>query len=224
MTCGEAQDRLDDYVDGLLPEALLHEMELHLDQCAACRREESQLRSLLDHAADLPREIKPGRDLWPAIAARIGDEEAGGAEVPGQAARAWTSPAALAAAAAVLLAVATLVTQGGRGPTPNATEPAATAAQPAAAGETAHVQQAETEYLRATGQLMDALNTKRGALSPETLRAVDENLRTIDDAVRQVRAALEKDPGNRQLTQMLASTHQKKLDLLLRLLRLSSRI
>jgi negative regulator of sigma E activity len=224
MTCGEAQDRLDDYVDGSLPEARLHEMELHLDQCPACRGEESRLRRLLDHAAALPREMKPGRDLWPAIAARIGAEEAGGAEVPGRTARAWTSPTALAAAAAVLLAVATLVTQGGRWGTGNQTEPAATAAQPAAAGDTAHVQQAETEYLRATGQLMDALNTKRGALSPETLRSVDENLRTIDDALRQVRAALEKDPGNRQLTQMLASTHQKKLDLLLRLLRLSSRI
>jgi hypothetical protein len=223
MTCGEAQDRLDDYVDGSLPEAQLHEMELHLDQCAACRGEESRLRRLLDQAAALPREMKPGRDLWPAIAGRIGEEEAGGAEAPGRAARAWTSPAALAAAAAVLLAVASLVTHGGRGRTGGPGEPAATA-QPAAAGDTAHVQEAETEYLRATGQLMDALNTKRGSLSPETLRAVDENLRTIDDAVRQVRAALEKDPGNRQLTQMLASTHQKKLDLLLRLLRLSSRI
>jgi negative regulator of sigma E activity len=224
MTCGEALERLDDYVDGSLPEALLHEMELHLDQCAACRTEESHLRRLLREAAALPREMKPARDLWPTIAARIGEEQAGGAEASERTTRPWTRPAALAAAAAVLLAVATLMTQGGRRPTPSATEPAATAAQPAAGGETAHVQQAETEYLRATGQLMDALNTRRGSLSPETLRAVDENLRTIDEAVRQVRAALEKDPGNRQLTQMLASTHQKKLDLLLRLLRLSSKI
>ena len=223
MTCGEAQDRLDDYVDVSLPEAHLHEMELHLDQCAACREEESRLRRLLDQAAALPREIEPRRDLWPAIAARL-EGEAGESEVPGRAALSWRSPVALAAAAAVLLAVATLVTQGGRVGTGVHGEPAATAAQPAAAGDTAHVQQAESDYLRATGQLMDALNTRRGSLSPETLRAVDENLKTIDDALRQVRAALEKDPGNRQLTQMLASTHQKKLDLLLRLLRLSSKI
>jgi hypothetical protein len=71
---------------------------------------------------------------------------------------------------------------------------------------------------------MEALNARRDSLSPETLKAVDENLKTIDDALRQVREALDKDPGNRQLTLMLASTHQKKLDLLLRLLRLSSQI
>jgi hypothetical protein len=223
MRCAEAQDRLDDYVDGTLPQAQLHEMELHLAECAACRGEESRLRRLLDQAAALPRDMKPGRDLWPAIAARL-EEGAVGAEAPERAARSWRSPVALAAAAAVLLAVAALVTKGGRVGIGVAEQPAAPVAQPAAAGERAHVQEAETEYLRATGQLMDALNTRRGSLSPETLRAVDENLRTIDDALRQVRAALEKDPGNRQLTQMLASTHQKKLDLLLRLLRLSSKI
>ena len=43
-------------------------------------------------------------------------------------------------------------------------------------------------------------------------------------ATRQLRGALDKDPGNPQLSKMLASTQQKKLNLLLRLIRLSSQI
>jgi len=220
MTCKDVLGKLDDYVDGALREAQLQEIELHLAGCAACREEEARLRRLLDLASALPQEIRPRRDLWPAITARLesADEISRERETP----RFWARPAWLAAAAALLFAVASLVTQmrevkrvdPGEGPT--------SVAQPVSG--TGQAQQAEIEYLRATGQLMEALNARRDSLSPETLKAVDENLKTIDDALRQVREALDKDPGNRQLTLMLASTHQKKLDLLLRLLRLSSQI
>jgi len=40
MTCDEAVDRIDDYVDGALDEAAFQEMELHLAGCAECRAEE----------------------------------------------------------------------------------------------------------------------------------------------------------------------------------------
>jgi hypothetical protein len=58
----------------------------------------------------------------------------------------------------------------------------------------------------------------------EDAKALDENLLRIDASLREVRDALDKDPQNPKLTRMLASTHQKKLDLLLRLIRLSSQI
>ena len=50
--------------------------------------------------------------------------------------------------------------------------------------------------------------------------AVDENLAVIDEALKEIRDALDKDRGNPKLTSMLASTHQKKLDVLLRLVKL----
>jgi hypothetical protein len=221
MTCKDVLGKLDEYVDGTLPEAQLQEIELHLAGCAACREEEARLRRLLDLASALPQEIRPRRDLWPAITARLesADEPSPERETP----RFWARPAWLAAAAALLFAVASIVTQMRDVKPVDPVEGPTGVAQPAVSG-TGYAQQAEIEYLRATGQLMEALNARRDSLSPETLKAVDENLKTIDDALRQVREALDKDPGNRQLTLMLASTHQKKLDLLLRLLRLSSQI
>jgi negative regulator of sigma E activity len=221
MTCEDVLGKLDDYVDGTLPEAQLQEIELHLAGCAACREEESRLRRLLDLASALPQEIRPRRDLWPAITARLESDDEPSRERGTR--RFWARPVWLAAAAAVLLAVASIVMQmrevkpGDPGAVPTSV------AQPEVSG-TGHAQQAEMEYIRATGQLMEALDARRDSLSPETRKAVDENLKTIDEALRQVREALEKDPGNRQLTLMLASTHQKKLDLLLRLIRLSSQI
>ena len=45
MTCNEAEDRLDDYVDGALAESEFQEMELHIASCAACREQERRLRA-----------------------------------------------------------------------------------------------------------------------------------------------------------------------------------
>jgi hypothetical protein len=157
----------------------------------------------------------PARDLWPGISARITARRRPWATL---ASRPW----ALAAAAAVLVALGVVA---GRLGGPSAVGPQASlpGARPASV-ETGHIRDAEKEYARATADLMEALRTRRAALSPETLNAVEANLKTIDEALEELHAALEKDPENRKLTQMLASTHQKKLDLLLRLLKLSSRI
>jgi hypothetical protein len=219
MTCADVLDRLDDYEDGTLSEAELHAIEMHLAGCDACRAAAARSRALLEKAASAEREMDPPRDLWPGIASRIAAEREPAASR--RARRFLSHPTGLAAAAAVLIALASILVRRGSEPTPT---PGASTTAVSAKGGSGHVEAAEVDYIRATGQLMDALNARRSSLSPETQNAVDENLRVIDNALRQVRDALEKDPGNRQLTRMLASTHQKKLDLLLRLLKLSAQI
>jgi hypothetical protein len=82
--------------------------------------------------------------------------------------------------------------------------------------------QAETEYGRATDALKAALDTRRGSLSPETLRTVDQDLRVIDAALDSLRSALAKEPGNEELSRLLISTHQRKLDLLQHVTRLTN--
>ena len=223
MTCDEVQGLIDDYVDGALTGEGLHAVELHVASCAACQEEERQVRVLIARASALPREKAPTRDLWPGIAARLTEGRGAGAGWYGVRRFLISRPAGLAAAAAVVLAVLSALvgrpTGGGTAPSPTGSiENVSTAGTPAP------VLAAETDYVRATGQLMEALNGRRSGLSPETVKAVDDNLKTIDDALRQIRVALDKDPGNRQLSKMLASTHQKKLDLLLRLLKLTSQI
>jgi hypothetical protein len=225
MKCEEARERLDDYVDGALPEAEFQEVELHVAGCPACRAEEEALRKLLAQASGMPREMQPARDLWSGIRERIATPGKVSprlrSERPGT--RWWTFGSLAAAAAVVIALVSTLTDDGG--PKPSQQTGGTGVAQPAGAGAPgAPMQQAETEYMRATGQLMEALNARRGSLSPETQAAVGKNLQAIDEGLRELREALDKDPGNPQLNKMLASTQQKKLNLLLRLIRLSSQI
>jgi predicted anti-sigma-YlaC factor YlaD len=220
MTCEEATDRLDDYVDGILAREDLHAVELHLADCAACAEEERSLRALLARTAALPREMSPSRDLWPGIAERITAVRSRPARPVVRRIWSW-SPALLAAAAAVVVALGGLARvwqpAPGRQAVTGAVHEAAWTTDPALLA-------AEREYARATAQLMAALDAQKGTLPPETMASVEKDLTTIDAALRQVRGALRQDPDNAQLSHMLASTHQKKLDVLQRVVRLSSQI
>lgn len=75
MTCDEIHERLNDYVDGLIPDEEISRLEAHLDRCSRCQEDLRRLRSLLTSAGALPKSLSPGRDLWPSISARIGQQE-----------------------------------------------------------------------------------------------------------------------------------------------------
>jgi len=81
---------------------------------------------------------------------------------------------------------------------------------------------AEQEYERAASELLAAIQDRRQSLSPQTLANVERNLAVIDQALNEVRAALGRDPGNKDLTRMLVSAHRKKVDTLRRVVRLST--
>ena len=81
---------------------------------------------------------------------------------------------------------------------------------------------AEREYERATAQLLAALASRRDALPAETAQALDANLRAIDQALVDVRAAVRADPTNPHLNHLLASTHQRKVETLRRVVKLTT--
>jgi hypothetical protein len=216
MTCKDAIERLDDYVDGALSVQQAGDLERHLETCAECRRQERSLRELLEQAAVLPKRLQPGRDLWPGIAERIREPRR---VVPIR--RRWRpvlwNPA-LAAAALLLIALSSAVTaflmRGSRGPAEVAESPSAMP-QPAAMGTASDaIGDAEQEYERAAQALLASLEARRDSLSPETVMIVERNLEAIDAALRDVRRALEEDPGNPGLVRMLASTHRKRIRVL----------
>ena len=218
MTCTEIQDRLNDYVDGALPEAEFQEMELHLAGCAECRAEERLLRTLLAQAAALSEERLPRRDLWPEIAVRL-DGGALGSALWSRVST-WTG---LAAAAAVVLVLGVLLKRpGGPGSDPGA---GGTAGQgmvkPVAASPETGLIDAERDYLRATEELMAVIEARRDSLPPATREALTRNLQTIDQALQEIREALAKEPSNAQLNHLLASTHRKKVDVLRRVVKLT---
>jgi len=221
MTCAETRDRLDDYVDGALGGAELHEVELHIAGCAECAGEERELRVLLAAAAALPSQMHPARDLWPGIAERIAATRRPAAPAVR---RPWSwSPALLAAAAAVLVALGATLARVWP-PATGAPQAGTGVAQEAAWTTDPSLLAAEREYGRATDQLMVELQARKASLPPATMAAVEKDLMTIDAALRQVRDALRQEPGNAQLSHMLASTHQKKVDVLQRVVRMSTQI
>jgi anti-sigma factor RsiW len=221
MNCPQIDERLDDYVDGALGAPAASEIEAHLRGCALCRDREQRLRQVLAHAAALPRSVAPPRDLWPDIARRLARE------------RSWSwrsvglRPAVLAAAATVVVALAAALWSGRAPQAVRTVEiPAAsprTALVPVAAGVSDPVlAEAEREYAAAATALLEALQQRRARLQPETLAAVEANIEVIDRALAEVRQAIVQDPRNPELTRMLVSTHRKKVDVLSRVVKLST--
>jgi anti-sigma factor RsiW len=215
MTHDDVIERLDDWAGNELPDAERQAVEFHLEVCPACRAEAEALRELLNDVAALPLEAVPSRDLWAGIAARI---EAPAQVTPISAARRWSPPRWLTmAAAAVGLVISSSlitlkVTEDDRAETPLAVGSEVRVGAP----QTALVafQPAENDYQRAIGDLQRVLTARRGALAPETMETLETNLRIIDEAIRQSRAALEKDPNSRELTNMLSDAYGKKLNVL----------
>lgn len=239
MTPHPPSERLDEFVDGLLPEVESRAVERHLEGCPECRREVLELRNLLAEATALPRERAPERDLWPGIRARLAPRPArrfgfvlpglgrvfrpgpDGSEagapprpVPGGWGLRWPRPA-LAAVALLFfvggVAVTTLVVHRFR----HAEEMAGPARviEDDNAG-LVRFRSAEATYETAARQLAAALAARRGSLEPETARVIDENLRLIDEALLKSREALNADPGDPRLSEMVAATYQTKINLL----------
>jgi predicted anti-sigma-YlaC factor YlaD len=224
MTCQELDQRLDEWLDGALSPSDAAEVEAHLAACDACRESARKLRQVLAHAAALPRSVAPARDLWPGIESRISRT------------RDWSGlfgwgPMLAAAAALVVVFLGSVVwRQQSKGIVRTVEMPAASPARIATVSATAPeagvadpaLAQAERDYEAATNALLEALQHRKRALQPEMLAGVEADLQLIDRALTEVRRALVKDPHNAELNRMLVSTHRKKVDVLRRVVRLST--
>jgi predicted anti-sigma-YlaC factor YlaD len=223
MTCQELEARLDDFVDGALPESEARAVATHLAGCAACRETERQTRRLVAHAASLPRSVAPPRDLWPGVERQIARERGLSRLLSVR------QPMLLAAAATVVLALLAALVWEGRPavgvqavaiPSPSARVEAVTAHAPGAADP--ELAAAERDYAVAATALLEVLQQRRDRIAPEDLARVEGNLEVIDRALAEVRAALARDPSSPELNRMLVATHRKKVDVLRRVVRLST--
>ena len=135
----------------------------------------------------LPRELEPGHDLWPGIAAGI-------ARPPLQRPRRW--PAALAAAASVLLAAGLFVRANAPAPGPEAPPPQA--------------RLVSTEARAISDEYQAALSQFEGApVAPQ----VAPSLSTLDRSVAQIQSALVADPDSVFLLEQLRRTYSRRLEL-----------
>jgi anti-sigma factor RsiW len=205
MSCQDVLDLLDDVVDGTAGPEERAAVLAHLSSCAACAAEERLARALREQGRRLPSSLAPPRDLWPEVAERIAAERSPRAR--------WL--VGLATAAAVVMGLVSLTH---RGP---ATAPAAPAAVVGSVRPAAGWESAEAAYAAAADDLLGVLQARGTQLPPATRAVVDKNLAAIDRALDEIRSALATDPGNPRLNHLLASTHQRKVNVLQSVVKLS---
>jgi hypothetical protein len=156
--------------------------------------------------ADMPRDIDPPRDLWPAIESAIAPAA--------QPSRRWRPPPVLAMAASVAaLAIGVWI---GRSTLPGQTTDGLAAAD--GTGTTPALVQAafvtDPKYLRERAALVRSLESRLAALPPETQRKVAVSLQAIRASMNDLEAALGKDPSNALLQELLVNTYQEEMRVL----------
>ena len=217
--CDRWRDRLSDYLDGGMRSGERGELEAHLPGCPACREVLDDLRAVKEGAAALGP-MAPPRDLWPGIAARLGERSGDRRHVEGPSGDAGVRPLAARRG------------PGRRGIHLGAVQLAAAAVVGAWAGEGLPVAEADAEaglsgpaalvgsavpdgdYLDEVARLERALGEAREELDPRTVRVLEKNLAVIERAIRESAEALDADPGNPFVREHLRRSLERKRDYL----------
>src|SRR5687767_8396487 len=164
------ETQLNDYLDGVLDAAVAERVRGHIAECDACAREAEALAALKATIGDLPREIRPDRDLREGIWNQIAK--------PRHTRTLWSTRYPLAAAAVLLIAVTSVVT---RALVTGAGDSEVGADYNGAMRLTSDdAGKLEREYSEEVQELQMILRKSRGALAPETVRIMEENLTIID--------------------------------------------
>lgn len=207
------ETRINDYLDDVLAPPERASLDAHIQSCAPCRQQIESMRQLLAEVHALPPAVRPERDLLPGIHAAI-DREQVVVLRDWRTRSLWSLRWAVATAAVLLVMATAVITQA----VAKKRQAAPLATQPALSGTLVRhdLNQLEAKYESAISELQQLVAEQGSALAPATLRLLERNLQVIDDAIRESRAALEQDPGNAMINEMLWSAYEKKLELLRR--------
>lgn len=145
------------------------------------------MTSLDERLASLPREVPLQRDLWPAIDAAIGAEDAARR-------RPRRLPLALAAGLAIALTAGIIGWQAGR----SHVVPEAFAVP------------ADPEYVKTRATLERTYRDRLALLEPTTRNRIEHDLSIIRAANADIRRALAADPQSAVLNRLLESTWQQE--------------
>ena len=217
-------DRLSDYVDGALTPDEAAEVERHMKTCASCARDVDRLHALLATAAVLPRTIDPPAALWPAIRQTLEARKGATLDVTPRSTKRqrifalrWLFAASVlvVATAAVSLVVRRAVDDSRPG------QPV-TAYSVSSRNASVVALMIERRYVPTLNQLAATLRDAQSRPARKPIPALDRSLVIVDSAIAETRAALVRDPGNRDIADLLAANYQRKLDLLKRATELTS--
>ena len=212
-------DRLSDYVDGALDSSDVADVERHVNVCAGCARDLSRMRALLGAASALPRTIDPPPTTWSAIRESIEARKVATlpvARAPRLRKLTWRW---LAAASVIVIAASGAAIAFNRAANRPQTVTAFTVSSRTASVVAMMI---DRHYVPALDQLAASLRDTAGQPQRKPIPAVARSLVIVDSAIAETRAALIRDPGNRDIADLLAANYQKKLDLLKRVSELAS--
>ena len=217
MTCERYRESIQELIDGTIGPIRKAELELHLDQCDACRAFADDMRRIHETAASLD-ELEPPDRVWLQIAGRLRQE--GRVVSPAFVPRARRSAMVLALAAALILAVAASIvmltrvnrtpqqdvaTAGGDGNGP-AVDPVESVA--------AEFRLAEQHLQNAIRKLEAAAKTDDQIIDAQTAAELQKNLQVIDRAIAESRAALQQEPQSTRARDSLFELLRQKVVLL----------
>jgi hypothetical protein len=175
--------------------------------------DEDRNDSLIAAASNLATDISPERDLWPDIAAHIAQPK-----------RARWMPMLAQAAVVVLLigassGVTFLAVKDNQQPV-QVVSPELLFEQASFGGSNA----LGPEYLEARGDIVAQFDEDLARLSPETRAEIEKNLMVIRNAIAEINAALEAEPTNVLLQDLLLRTYQDELTVMHRVGGLTQRV
>lgn len=213
-------DTLNEFVDGVLPDALTAEVREHLGHCAQCSAMHEDVLQLVHRLQHAPVPQAPA-ELWQGVHASVSTyvRATPVKTLTQKPQRVFSLSAQQLAAAAVLLVIATtaatvLFTRERGGSVPVvAIDTLRTPLELTAT---------DRQYLATVEQLETELIRTRQQLQPSTIAMVERSLATIDTALAEAREALLADPANAELREVLESAYRQKVDFLKRAMQIAS--
>ena len=164
--------------------------------------------------AGLAREVAPRRDLWPDIAARLQPSAPGG-RAASRRGWAWQLAAALVLVTASSLVTAVLVRRSEPSLAEARVRPATAGgpvqAMPAAFGPG---QAMSPDYETARRQLSALLRQRIDRMPVSARQKLESNLAELRRAAVEINEALDEQPGDPMLEELLLSTYQEELSVL----------
>ena len=234
--CAAFEAVLPDYLDGTLADdgAAAAQARAHIVSCESCRALVRDMERIRARAASLPT-LRPSRDLWAGVEARIQSMPQDATPVRPITSR-WMSqrwygaPLARAAVLVIATASATLFAShhwsSTSAPHGSPSTPAATAVANTGVSTVSNAPAARTSefiYDQQISAMRQILDSRRSRLDPKTVAIIEKNLRVIDTAIAESRAALARDPANHFLAGQLDASLNTKLELLRTVAMLPSR-
>jgi hypothetical protein len=171
---------------------------------------------LMAEAARLQTEIAPERDLWPDIEAAIAE--------PQRQSKRWTPYFAQAAAVVLLVGASSTITYKMTKDDNDVSPVIATMDLDSEFTSFGNNFELGQGFQDARSNLATQLDIELDRLAPEARTGVEENLAVIRDAITEINSALEQEPDNVLLQELLLRTYREELTVMRKVGGLTQRV